>query len=66
MVMPIYSRAWSMGGAGVKINYWLIAGFWLVVAVGGILAEVTTNVIEPIMEVATLLVGIAGIWVCAN
>lgn len=34
----VYSKAWSMGGAGIKINYWLVIAFWVVVAVEGVLA----------------------------
>jgi len=34
----VYSKAWSMGGAGIKINYWIIIAFWVVISVGGILA----------------------------
>ena len=61
----IYSKAWSMGGAGIKINYWLVIAFWIVVAVLGVLAE-TTSITNPILETVILLSGIAGIWVCSN
>lgn len=30
-----------MGGAGIKINYWIVIGFWGTVGVGGIIAEFT-------------------------
>jgi hypothetical protein len=54
-----------MGGAGIKINYWLVITFWILVTILGILAE-TTSITNPILEVVILLSGIAGIWVCSN
>lgn len=33
----IYSKAWSMGGGGIKITYWLIIVFWLIIFIGGVL-----------------------------
>lgn len=54
-----------MGGAGIKINYWLVIAFWIVVTILGILAE-TTSITNPILETVILLAGIAGIWVCSN
>jgi hypothetical protein len=55
-----------MGGAGVKINYWIILIFWALVAAGGIAANFIPNVMQPIIEIVCLMVGIVGIWVCSN
>jgi hypothetical protein len=38
IVVVFNSRAWSMGGAGIKLNYWIIIGFWLAVAIAGVIA----------------------------
>lgn len=55
-----------MGGAGIKINYWIIIGFWLLVGIGCVLAETTQNVLTPVAEIVILLIGVGGIWVCSN
>ena len=66
VLIVFYSKAWSMGGAGVKINYWIILIFWALVAAGGIAANFIPNVMQPIIEIVCLMVGIVGIWVCSN
>lgn len=64
--MSIYSRAWSLKGAGIKMNYYIIIVFWVIAIIGGVIAFLTNNVIFTILEVVTLIMSIFGVWVCSN
>jgi hypothetical protein len=49
IIMAFFSKAWSLGGAGIKINYWLIIVFWAIVAIGGTLAALTTGFMSTVI-----------------
>ena len=66
IITTIYSKAWSIGGGGIRINYFLVIVFWIVLAIVGGIAFATENFIGPLIEVACLILGVAGVWVCSN
>lgn len=65
-ISAVYSRAWSIGGVGLEINNWVVAGFNLFLIVGGILAYFFLNVLIIAVDVLSWILGIAGVWLCAN
>lgn len=55
-----------MGGAGIKLNYWLVVAFWIVVIIFGIISEFTSGAIFILLQISVLILGVIGIWICSD
>ena len=64
--MTFFSRAWSFRGAGIKMHYWMLVLFWLLALAVALIGYFTNGIVEIILEVVTYIMGIFGMWVCAN
>jgi hypothetical protein len=64
--MAIYSKAWSVGGNGIAINYYMIIVFNLLLIIGGIIAAFSQAAISVIIDILTFFFGIIGVAICSN
>lgn len=65
-IVAVYSKAWSLGGNGIAINIWLIILFNVLIIAGGIIGYFSTEVIQVILDILSFIVGIFGVYICAN
>ncbi len=48
------------------MRYWMLILFWLLVLAVALIGYFTNGIVEYILEVVTYIMGIFGMWVCAN
>lgn len=62
----IYSRAWSLGGFGIKVGYLFISIYTAVFITGGVLAVFYPAVINDVVNGFCWILGIVSVGLCTN
>ena len=60
----IYSRAWSVGGFGIKLNYVFLGVYAAIFLIFGIIGIFYTNVVEGIADGLCWAAGILCVGLC--
>ena len=62
----VYSKAWSLGGFGIKLGYLFILIYTIVFVTGGVLAVFYPDVINDIVNGCCWVLGIVSVGLCVN
>lgn len=65
-VSAVYSRAWSIGGNGIKINYWIVGACALLWIAGGLMGAFIPKPTYVIVLVLSWIIGLLAIIICCN
>jgi hypothetical protein len=65
-VVALYSKAWSIGGAGWEINLPVIIAFNSLLVIGGIVGIFKFQVVNIAVYILSWVFGLAAVWLCTN
>lgn len=62
----LYSRAWSFGGRGIRLNYWYVLALGILWVVGGAMGAFLSEATYIIVLVLSWIIGVLGVAICSN
>ena len=61
-----FSRAWSIGGRGIMVNYWMILALNIIWIVGSIMGAFIPDITYIIVLILSWIFGILAVGFCCN
>jgi hypothetical protein len=61
-----YSRAWSIGGQGVRINYWIVIALNILWIIGALLGAFLPQIAYIIVIILSWAFGVVCVGFCCN
>jgi hypothetical protein len=65
-LVAVYSRAWSLGGMGLTITWWMVVLFNAMLITGGLIGYFSNAAINIILVITSFVLGTIGTAICVN